>query len=221
MFIRVTLVFILLTGGVGCSGSSGTGDVSFVTDDQSAVSGTAASDTPADVAIRAGTGFVLGVSALFSNDPQGIIDVTLVNVDIGDTPEFNLLHSGPARQPFRHSSGIVTVTEPCFVGVIQYRRISALTPTGETSPLTPCSSDIPTPNNFSWLTEGKLSPGGHRLAAHLHRPGFPPIAVVYEGGQEIARYTGYAHPVWLNDNTLVLVGSKLLTLMCISLQLVV
>jgi len=56
-----------------------------------------------------------------------------------------------------------------------------------------------------------LSSNGQRLAAQLYSPGSPPISVVYEDAQEVERFPGFGLPNWIDDDTLVLVGSKLVT----------
>ncbi len=200
---KITTVFML----VACVSCGGEGDFGGVSVDPAFLSGMSSS-----TAINAGNGFVFAISEKFSDKPQGVVAVELVSQ--GEPVKFEMLTNRAVFFPYHHMSGNVTVTESCFGGsggAIQYRRIAALTPTGETSPLTPCSEHIPSPSGFTWIKEGKLSPNGQLLAATLTSTSEPPISVVYENGQEIVRYNGYANPEWIDDNSLVLVGVKLLT----------
>jgi len=67
------------------------------------------------------------------------------------------------------------------------------------------------PSCFTWIAAGRISPIGQRLAAQLYSPGSPPISVVYEDAQEVERFPGFGLPNWIDDDTLVFVGSKLVT----------
>lgn len=194
MTIKSTLAIIATMACIGCSGGSDSG-----------FSG----EHPSD----AGRGFVFAIAEKYTNKPVSIVDDIMLRP--GETELTTLLYSGAATIPFLHRSGTVAVTEPCFYnsgfGDIEYRRISAITATGGTTPLTPCSNDIESPSGFTWIESGHLSPNGRRLAAHLYSPGEAPISIVFEDGSEVARYSGYGLPNWIDDNTLVMVGSTLVT----------
>lgn len=206
VFVESALLLVTIITCIGCNSASDT--------DAFSPSGTLLQDpvSSGGSPVNSGQGFVFGVAGLYSNDPLAIVDVTLVAQ--GETPRLDILHNGTSFHPFRHTSGLVTVTESCRSSegsVIEYRRISVLTADGGTGPLTPCSNQIATPSGFTWIDYGKLSPNGQRLAAQLVSSGEPPISVVFENGQEIARYSGFGRPAWLDDDTLVLVGSTLVT----------
>lgn len=159
---------------------------------------------------ESGSGFVLAVAEALSNDPLGVVDVTFVPA--GETPRLRVLHDGAAYQPSRHRSGDVSFTQRCYaedgLGIVEYREIALLQADGGSRLLTPCSDQIETPTGFTWIGAAQLSPSG-RVAANLWQPEGPTIAVVYEAGREIARYPGFHNPAWVDDETLVLVGSTL------------
>ncbi len=158
--------------------------------------------------VDAGTGFVFGIADAFSNEPLAIGDATLAHED--ETPVFSVLHDGVGRLPSRHSSGQVVVTVPCSRegSLVEYRQVAVLVADGQIEPLTPCSHSIDSPVGFTWIEEGQLSPDGRRLVAQLTSPGVPGIAVVFEGGVEIARYEGFHRSAWIDDNTLAMAGSS-------------
>lgn len=205
-YAKSALLILTIIACIGCNSAHNT---ELLTDSDPLVQNPASSgENPVD----AGEGFVFGVAELFSDNALAIVDVPFVAQ--GETPRLELLDNGSTYHPNRHSSGLVTVTELCRSdedSVIEYRRISVLTVDGETSPLTPCSNQISSPSGFTWIDFGTLSPSGQQLAAQLVSSGEPPISIVFENGQEIARFPGFGRPTWLDDDTLVLVGSTLVT----------
>jgi len=207
MFVKSALCILSIVTCIGCDSSS---DASgFPISPAVLLDAASASGSPLD----AGDGFVFGLAEIYSNNPLGIVDVA--HFGQGETPRLDLLHNGSAYLPYRHASGAVTVTESCHsndgFGIVEYRQISVLTTDGGTSALTPCSDQIESPSGFTWIEAGKLSPNGQRLVAQLFTSGAPPISAVFEGGREIARYSGFGLPGWIDDDTLLLVGSKLVT----------
>ena len=206
MYIKFASILFAVSLCIACDGASNSGGF-FDTPPGSQGSGLSG-ESPLD----SGEGFVFGVSETFSNNPLAVYDGKMIAST--EPPTLNVLHNGTARLPYLQSDGTVVVTESCRAngtGLAEYRRISALTADGGTRPLTPCSNEIATPSGFTWIRDGHLSPNGVRLVAELDSSGDPPIVVIFENGQEIERYTGYYSPRWLDDDNLVMVGSKLVT----------
>lgn len=207
MSIRFAVIVLVL---ILCTACDGDGYTSELPNTQ------ASPEDPANAGaspLDSGDGFVFGVAQKYSNNPLGVVDVA--HIAPGDTPSIKVLHDGSAYLPYRHTSGAVAVTQICLVndsfGVIEYRQIAVLTTDGGKSTLTPCSDQIASPSGFTWIEAGQLSPDGQKLAAQLYSPGEIPISVVFERGQEIARYSGFGRPTWIDSDNLVLVGSKLVT----------
>lgn len=207
MFIKYASIIFTFSLCIACDSSTNSGgfpNSSFLAQDSGS-----SGESPLD----SGEGFIFGVSETFSNNPLAIVDGKMLAQ--GESPRLNVLYSGTARLPYLQSNGSVVVTESCRAnggtGIAEYRRISVITADGGTQALSPCSSDIPSPSGFTWIKDGHLSPNGQRLVAQLDSSGDPPIVVIFEDGQEIERYIGYFSPRWLDDDNLVMVGSKLVT----------
>jgi len=206
MFIKYASIIVSFTLCIACDSSTNSAD--FQGSQSVLLDSGSSGESPLD----SGEGFIFGVSETFSNNPLAIIDGKMLAQ--GESPRLNVLHNGTARLPYLQSNGTVVVTESCRAGgtgLAEYRQISALTADGGTRALSPCSNDIPSPSGFTWIRDGHLSPNGQRLVAQLDSSGDPPIVVIFEGGQEIERYSGYFSPRWLDDDNLVMVGSKLVT----------
>lgn len=182
-------------------GAGVVGDIAARVDDSDS------SDNPLD----AGTGIVFGAAETFTNRPLAVVDTVLVRG--GEEPIVEVLHNGAGQLPARHSSGQVVVTVPCHRegSVVEYRQLAVLLADGQAEPITPCSHSIDSPDGFTWIEEGQLSPDGSRVVAQLISPGYPGTTVVFESGVEIARYEGFHRSAWIDDNTLAMAGSAVVT----------
>lgn len=114
------------------------------------------------------------------------------------------------RNPWMHPSGDTVFIQGCGDRV---SRVAVADPSGLFEVVTPCSSEIPVDGvvnaNFGFV---KLSPDQERVAVETSffvDFEFEYSTIVFEGGQEIARFEGLYAPEWLEDGRLLLSGEGL------------
>lgn len=109
------------------------------------------------------------------------------------------------RNPWMHPSGHTAFVQPCGDRV---SRVAVADAQGLFDVVTPCSSEIPGPGytsaDFGFT---KLSPDASRVAVETRLYvdfEFEWSTLVFENGEEIARFEGYYAPEWLEDGRLLL-----------------
>lgn len=163
--------------------------------------------------VDAGEGFVISVVEKYSLEPVETAEVSFVRA--GEVSEKTKIGNGVA--PARHPSGIVTQTETCVdpddpFALEFYTYIASVDRSGASTQVTPCSSELLDERLAQRLDFGQISPDGTRVVAHLFTAGYPTTVIVFEGGQVIERFEGFHASSWVDDDTIVLVGSGLVTL---------
>ncbi|MEN0062124.1 MAG: hypothetical protein AAGA48_08215 [Myxococcota bacterium] len=114
------------------------------------------------------------------------------------------------RNPWMHPSGKTVFAQSCGSLV---SRIAVADASGLFEVVTPCSSEVEspslTPPDFEF---SKLSPDESRVAVEMRY--FADVGevvyttIVFEGGEERARFDGYYGPEWLPDGGLVLSAAE-------------